>query len=804
MSAPCRRRCRDAVVLSLLTLVAQAAGAGPWSRLPEAVARLTERPADAGAARVVDEAERSVLAEAEAGHLAALDELLGAYVELVSPLPDGEVRVRALRGRVGRELVAYGDEVRALDPTAAGTAWTLAARVTSDPTAAERLARLLLPPRDPDAGDVWQSPVDGAELVYMPPFRFLMGCTRGDDDCSDDERYLRWVETGALWMDRFEVSNARYRRCVEAGRCTPPADRVAFDDPARAAEPVVDVTWTQARVYASWAGRRLPSEAEWERAARGKRTDWRFPWGNYRMRERANLEGTAGRDLFAALAPEGSFPWTGWGVFDLAGNAWEWCEDTYHANLITAPKDGSAWVTGGDERVLRGGSWRTPVAESRVSARWSQDPLVTADDIGFRCVVGPSSGLDAAAVASLASEAYPLRSDAGNALTAADLDAADRRYLERRGVTWMVLEGRVWDALPRAVSLLSRDPSDPVARDLLDRVEEELTAGAVRGDVQVVRKALERYREAVGGDGALSRRLAELDRAVAAALKTAGRERRGRGDEAGAAECFRLARQLEPDDPELRRLLRSLVPEAGARRVWEGDGREMVWVPAGSYLMGRSRGDDLAGQREQPAHTVRLAGFWIDRTEVTNAAYAQCVAAAACTPPHRTGRYADPEFASDPVLWVDWEQAQRYAAWAGKRLPSEAEWEYAARAGATTRYPWGEEWQEGRANAFGIKGIDRWIGAAPVGVFPPNRWGILDMVGNAVEWVEDVYHSRYDGAPTDGRAWGRLPGEPAHPDRVLRGGSFLDFPPGVRVSQRDHRAPDDWGRTTGFRCAANQ
>ncbi len=787
-----------------MTLVAQAAGAGPWIRLPEAVARLAERPADAGARQVVEAAEASVLAEARAGHLAALDELLGAYVELVSPLATGEARVNDLRQRVGHALVAYGDEVRALDSNAAGTAWALAARVASDADATRRLANLLLPPADPAPGAVWTSPVDGAELVFMPPFRFLMGCTQGDTSCAGDERYLRWVETGGFWMDRTEVSNRRYRRCVEAGRCTPPADRVAFDDPDLASEPVVDVTWTQARVYARWSGRRLPSEAEWERAARGKRTDGRFPWGNYRMRERANLEGTAGRDVFAALAPEASFPWTGWGLYDLAGNAWEWCQDTYHANLISGPRDGSAWVTGGEGRVLRGGSWRTPVDEARVSARWSQDPLVTADDIGFRCVADPGEDLAPGEVAALGAEVYPVRSDTANVLTAADLDSADRRYLERRAVTWLVLEGRVWDALPRAVTLLSRDPSDPVARDLLDRVEDELTAGAVRGDVQVVREALERYRRAVGNDDGLVKRLAELDRTVAAALKSAGRERRGRGDERGAAECFRLALKLEPDDAELRRLLRSLVPEAGARRAWEGDGREMVWVPSGTYLMGRSRGDNLAGLREQPAHTVRLAGFWIDRTEVTNAAYARCVAAGACTPPHRTGRYQDPDFASDPVLWVDWEQARAYAAWAGKRLPSEAEWEYAARAGAASRYPWGEEWQDGRANGFGVKGIDRWIGAAPVGVFPPNRWGILDMIGNASEWVEDVYHSRYDGAPTDGRPWGRSPGDPPDADRVLRGGSFLDFPPGLRVSARDHRAPNDWGRTTGFRCAADQ
>jgi len=220
--------------------------------------------------------------------------------------------------------------------------------------------------------------------------------------------------------------------------------------------------------------------------------------------------------------------------------------------------------------------------------------------------------------------------------------------------------------------------------------------------------------------------------------------------------------------------------------------------------MGRGRGDNEAGTDEQPAHTVRVKGFWMDRTEVTNAEYRRCVADGACTPPARRERFDDPAYARHPVLWVSWFQARAYALWAGKRLPTEAEWEYAARAGSAARYPWGPAWREGMANGFGSIGPDRWGGSAPVGSFPANRWGLYDMIGNAWEWVEDVYHASYRDAPEDGRAWNQMSGGQETRRRVLRGGSYLDFPPKLRVSKRDHRSPDSWSKTTGFRCVADR
>ncbi len=801
-------RCFQTVAVPLAVAFALATGgaawAGPWSRLPGAVTRLQEDPADRAALAVLEAAERACLAEARSGHLAAVKTLVGAYDELVSPLAGMGSRLERFHRKLAGTLVAYGDSVRALDTAAAGMAWTLAGEIGPDPEALRRLRGLLLPPADPRPGQTWTSPVDGAELVWLPGFRFLMGCTPKDGDCRDDEKYLRWVTVRGIWMERTEVTNARYGRCVEAGGCEPPADDLGFTDPERADEPVAGVTWFQAADYAAWAGRRLPSEAEWERAARGKRTDWRYPWGNYRMRERANVRGTAGPDVFPEVAPVASFPWTGWGLHDMAGNLWEWCEDTYHEVLVAGPRDGSAWVEGGRERVVRGGSWRRGIEMARVSARWKHDPAYRADDLGFRCVADAGDEVGDVALLSMAQAAFPLRFEPGRELEAADLDTADRRYLDRRILTWLVVEGHPWEALPRAVILLGRDPGDPVALGFLDDLERLLERDAVEGDVGTLAAHLERYRTFVSGSPDLGGRLARTTSRIARALKRAGIERQRLGDVGGASECFQLALRLTPGDSELQRLAREAIPEAGTRRTWKGDGREMVWVPSGRFLMGRGRGDDQASSDEQPAHTVRIQGFWMDRTEVTNDQYRRCVEAGACSPPHKTTLYENPDFGNFPVLWVDWFQARSYARWAGKRLPTEAEWEYAARAGRTTRYPWGDTWQESLANGFGTRGSDIWSGPSPVGSFAANRWGLFDMIGNAREWVEDAYHSSYHGAPADGRAWNQVDGDTEEPHRVLRGGSWMDFPPKLRVSARSHRAPDGWSRTTGFRCAASQ
>ncbi|MDX2436675.1 MAG: SUMF1/EgtB/PvdO family nonheme iron enzyme [Acidobacteriota bacterium] len=137
------------------------------------------------------------------------------------------------------------------------------------------------------------------------------------------------------------------------------------------------------------------------------------------------------------------------------------------------------------------------------------------------------------------------------------------------------------------------------------------------------------------------------------------------------------------------------------------------------------------------------------------------------------------------------------------RLPTEVEWEYAARAGGVERFSWGDRWDVGMANGLGTEGVDHWGAEAPVGRFPPNPWGTYDLFGNASEWVQDVYHPSYSGAPRDGRAWEQEIGPISERKRVVRGGSFADPGSKQRVSDRVNRRPDEVHRGTGFRCATD-
>ena len=227
-----------------------------------------------------------------------------------------------------------------------------------------------------------------------------------------------------------------------------------------------------------------------------------------------------------------------------------------------------------------------------------------------------------------------------------------------------------------------------------------------------------------------------------------------------------------------------------------------VAVPEGSFLMGSGR----AAPDERPAHIVELASFTIDRHEVTNRRYAECVRAGACKPPalgssrHRKEYFGDPRFADYPVIFVNWKQARTFCRHAGGRLPSEAEWEKAARGAQIEErsYPWGNEPPScALANLGGpgscVGDADR-VGRRLLGQSP---YGALDMAGNVWEWVEDWYDAKYysksPGADPRGPETGRL--------KVMRGGCWVSTADTLRVSCRKAELPSTWAHKVGFRCA---
>ncbi len=247
----------------------------------------------------------------------------------------------------------------------------------------------------------------------------------------------------------------------------------------------------------------------------------------------------------------------------------------------------------------------------------------------------------------------------------------------------------------------------------------------------------------------------------------------------------------------------------------------MALVPAGRFAMGTNA---VGEEDEKPSHEVDVRAFFLDLTEVTNEAYAACVAARTCLAPDKenakkNGFDSDTGFRGpkQPASAISWEDARSYCAWVEKRLPTEAEWERAARGDDARTYPWGNEAPTKEHAIFGGGQLPAAVGSRPLGVGP---YGHHDLAGNVWEWVEDVYdpfaYRRTDGATStcegsltvfaELRAAGKkgFTGSNAIPtecERVLRGGAFNYRGPGLRASNRAHHPPRFRLVVAGFRCA---
>jgi formylglycine-generating enzyme required for sulfatase activity len=225
----------------------------------------------------------------------------------------------------------------------------------------------------------------------------------------------------------------------------------------------------------------------------------------------------------------------------------------------------------------------------------------------------------------------------------------------------------------------------------------------------------------------------------------------------------------------------------------------MVVIPAGKFTMGSSENEVGRTAGEGPQHGVTIAEpLAVSKYEVTFDQWDACMEAAGC--PSSKDAWGRGVM---PVINVSWDDAKLYVAWLSRvtgkeyRLLSEAEWEYATRSGSNTRYSWGDEPGMGIANCDGCDGAPI-LQTAPVGSFRPNTFGLLDMHGNVWEWVEDIWHDSYDGAPVDGSAW--LQGGDAN-YRVIRGGSWHNETDLVRAAVRFERERKVRFDTLGFRVA---
>lgn len=564
---------------------------------------------------------------------------------------------------------------------------------TVNDLAAPVISRVLtiapLPTPTLGVGSTLVSPVDGMKLVYVPAGEFIMG----SDDGAEDEKPARLVHLDAYWIDQFEVTNGMYKLCVDAGKCKPPNYRGAndwfrleliplvkplirnYDDPQYENYPISRITWDDANSYCAWAGRRLPTEAEWEKAARG--IDGRtYPWGENVSCTYANVYAFP-VDEACGYAPArvGSYEngVSPFGAYDMAGNVFEFVSNDYEYFFET------------DDNVL----------------------------LGFSVI-----------------------------------------FRVRKGGSW-ISSGEVARSANRELWNSSFDNIDPNDPEFFDPNGENGFRCATSGEAPV-------------------------------------------------------NQSINPSAPTI---------EVVDPRISPIDDMSMVYVSSGEFLMG----SDYFEEDQKPAHNVYLDAFWIDQYEVTNGMYAKCVEAKRCDVPIRYYSYEpifnsnqevvgfqlvdkskfleelvnNPDFLNQPVTGIFWENAQAYCRWAGRRLPTEAEWEKAARGVDGRTYPWGEHVDCTKANLFSCVGNFTHVGSFEEGMSPYNAY---DMAGNAMEWVADWYDRMYYQTSPARNPLGTSSGS----YRVFRGGGWGNEYLASRTTNRPGYIAQLPHEFIGFRCALSE
>ena len=595
---------------------------------------------------------------------------------------------------------------------------------------------------------------------------------------------MRWIEPGAFQMGSPENEPGRYddegpQHPVTIGQgfwlfdtaCTQALWKAVMGENPSGFKgddrPVENVSWNDCRDFLERLNERvpglnlaLPSEAQWEYACRAG-TATPFSFGVTITPEQVNYDGNypyaggkKGR-YRQETVPVASLPPNPWGLYEMHGNVWEWCQDHWHGNYQGAPTDGSAWLSSdaGADRVLRGGSWYGFARSVRAACRLHDPPDDRNDDSGFRCIrvrgepsqegaepAGPARGRQA--------ERRPEQGPSGGAT------GAEPTFLRL-------------DAAP--FPLRCALPQAPAFFIHTDR--ERLTF----------------------------RRLTKP--AWASAI---GRDR------------FGLWCEIEID------------PGRGEPVV-----QRLRWIPPGRFWMGSpeeetrglAKNDDERKwfEWEHPRHLVTLTeGYWLFDTACTQALWEAVME-------KNPSRFQSP---TRPVEQVSWNDAQNFIKKINEQvptlnlaLPSEAQWEYACRAGTETAIYTGNLEILGECNApvldpiawySGNSGVDfeldngydssSWpekqypherTGTRPVKLKQANPWGLHDMLGNVWEWCQDHWHDHYESAPDDGSAW--LSSD-AGAARVLRGGSWSNGARHVRAAYRPHDRPADRSVNCGFRC----
>jgi serine/threonine-protein kinase len=738
----------------------------------------------------------------------------------------------------------------------------------------------------------------GARMVLIPAGTFTMGSQSGDPN----EKPPHKVSLDAFYMDRFEVTNKLYKLCEKDGACSLPISTSKYNNAKYANHPVVFTDWNRAINYCRWRGARLPTEAEWEYAARG--TDGRtYPWGEGIDGSRANFQQKVNDTTAVGSYESGKSPF---GMYDMGGNAWEWVNDFYSETYYQeSPASNPPGPATGQLHVLRGGSWNYNDLFIRASYR-NRDAADTGfNDFGFRCAfstpqasVPPTSEVQVSARDGMKLHFVP----AGSFLMGSENGDEDEKPVHKVTLDAFYIDETEITNRMYALCVADRNCPPPSNKSSFTRTHyhddpqfadypviyvswDNANAYCSWAGRKLPSEAQWEYaargtdnRTHPWGNQAPSSALLNFNSNVGDTSQVgtfpAGVSPFGALDMAGNVwewvsdfydETYYAAsppsNPLGPDSGDTRALrggswnnfvdgVRSanrfrFIPDvtdyfvgfrcalsaatltpglvASAAKqplpatatstpaptqtstsastgnviLSEKDGMKLHFVPAGSFLMGSENGD----KDEKPVHKVTLDAFYIDETEITNRMYLLCEKAGACQPPidksssmhksyHDNAQYAD-----YPVVYVSWSDAKTYCQWAGRALPSEAQWEKAARGTDGRTYPWGNSTLDKDLLNYN----DNIGDTTEVGIYPNGKspYGAYDMAGNVWEWVSDWYEYDYYAKSPAFNPFGPASGQ----DHLIRGGAWTVNGCDLRSADRCSISPVVGYTDLGFRCA---